>query len=105
MAVPAGPPLRYYPLARQALRGGRRFPRPLIAKRSVYGQSQDGRPTANLFLHPPSTAEYQKQGESILMDPDPNPVEVFCFYEHPSVPNSLIVSYDLRSSGPHRFLP
>jgi len=45
--------------------------------------------------------EYQKFGESVLMDPDPNPVQVFLFYQHPPVPDRirLFLTYDPWSSG------
>jgi hypothetical protein len=46
--------------------------------------------------------DFQKFGETVLMDPEPSPVEVFCFYEHPSVPDRirLFASYDPWTSGP-----
>ena len=45
--------------------------------------------------------EYQKFGESVLMDPDPNPVQVFLFYQHTPVPDRirLFLTYDPWSSG------
>jgi STE24 endopeptidase len=50
--------------------------------------------------------EFQKFGETVLMDPDPNPIEVFCFYQHPSVPDRirLFATYDPWATGSTRFV-
>jgi hypothetical protein len=50
--------------------------------------------------------DFQKFGETVLMDPDPNPIEVFCFYQHPSVPDRirLFASYDPWATGSTRFV-
>jgi STE24 endopeptidase len=39
---------------------------------------------------------FQKFGETVLMDPDPNFIQVFLFYQHPPVPDRirLFVTYD-----------
>jgi STE24 endopeptidase len=44
---------------------------------------------------------FQKLGEIDLADPDPNPVEVFLFYDHPAVPDRIrfSLSYDPWSKG------
>ena len=44
---------------------------------------------------------FQVLGEVDLLDPDPNPVNVFLFYEHPSIPNRVRFSltYDPWSKG------
>ena len=44
---------------------------------------------------------FQKYGESVLMDPDPNPLQVFLFYQHPPVPDRirLFATYNPWASG------
>jgi STE24 endopeptidase len=44
---------------------------------------------------------YQKFGETVLMDPDPNFIQVFLFYQHPPVPHRIrfFVTYDPWSTG------
>lgn len=44
---------------------------------------------------------FQRFGESVLMDPDPNPVQVFFFYQHPPVSDRirLFITYDPRTIG------
>jgi Zn-dependent protease with chaperone function len=44
--------------------------------------------------------EFQKFGENVLMDPDP--LEVFCFYEHPWI--RLFASYHPWASDSTRFV-
>lgn len=50
-----------------------------------------------------SARQFQKFGETVLMDPAPNPVQVFLFYQHPPVPDRirLFATYDPWSSGSH----
>jgi len=59
--------------------------------------------THSIVSNPGQTSAYsfQKFGESVLMDPAPNPVNVFLFYQHPPVPDRihLFVNYDPWSSG------
>jgi Zn-dependent protease with chaperone function len=44
---------------------------------------------------------FQNYGENALVDPDPNPVQVFLFYDHPTVTSRihLCVTYDPWSKG------
>ena len=44
---------------------------------------------------------FQKFGETVLEDPDPNPVRVFLFYDHPPVSDRVrfFASYDPWSEG------
>jgi STE24 endopeptidase len=44
---------------------------------------------------------FQNYGETALVDPDPNPVQVFLFYDHPTVTSRirLCVTYDPWSKG------
>lgn len=44
---------------------------------------------------------FQNYGEKALVDPDPNPVQVFLFYDHPTVTSRihLCVTYDPWSKG------
>jgi Zn-dependent protease with chaperone function len=44
---------------------------------------------------------FQVEGESFLADPDPNPVDVFMFYDHPPISDRvrLCLSYDPWSKG------
>jgi len=44
---------------------------------------------------------FQNYGEKVLVDPDPNPVQVFLFYDHPPVRDRvhLCVTYDPWSKG------
>ena len=44
---------------------------------------------------------FQNYGENTLVDPDPNPVQVFLFYDHPTVTSRihLCVTYDPWSKG------
>jgi STE24 endopeptidase len=44
---------------------------------------------------------FQKFGETVLIDPDPNPIQVFIFYDHPTVTERvhLCVTYDPWSKG------
>ncbi len=44
---------------------------------------------------------FQIYGETVLVDPDPNPVDVFLFFDHPTVADRihLGVTYDLWSKG------
>jgi len=44
---------------------------------------------------------FQNFGETALVDPDPNPVQVFLFYDHPTVASRihLCVTYDPWSKG------
>jgi STE24 endopeptidase len=44
---------------------------------------------------------FQKFGESVLVDPDPNPIQVFLFFDHPPVRDRvhLCVTYDPWSKG------
>jgi Zn-dependent protease with chaperone function len=48
-----------------------------------------------------AAASFQVEGESYLADPDPNPVNVFLFYDHPPISDRirLCVSYDPWSKG------
>jgi len=44
---------------------------------------------------------FQNYGENALVDPDPNPVQVFLFYDHPTVTSRihLCITYDPWSKG------
>ncbi|MGB2899219.1 MAG: M48 family metallopeptidase [Candidatus Acidiferrum sp.] len=44
---------------------------------------------------------FQKYGERVLVDPSPNPIQVFLFYDHPTVTDRihLCVTYDPWSKG------
>jgi len=44
---------------------------------------------------------FQIEGESYLADPDPNPVDVFLFYDHPPISDRirLCLTYDPWSKG------
>jgi STE24 endopeptidase len=44
---------------------------------------------------------FQNYGEKALVDPDPNPIQVFLFYDHPPVTDriDLCVTYDAWSKG------
>ena len=44
---------------------------------------------------------FQNYGEKALVDPDPNPIQVFLFYDHPTVASRihLCVNYDPWSKG------
>jgi len=44
---------------------------------------------------------FQNYGETALVDPDPNPIQVFLFYDHPTVTSRihLCVTYDPWSKG------
>lgn len=44
---------------------------------------------------------FQIFGETVLVDPDPNPIQVFLFYDHPTVTDRihLCVTYDPWSNG------
>ena len=44
---------------------------------------------------------FQKLGEVDLADPDPNPVDVFLFYDHPTMPDRVRFSltYDPWATG------
>jgi hypothetical protein len=44
---------------------------------------------------------FQVEGESFLADPDPNPVNVFLFYDHPPISDrvKLCLTYDPWSKG------
>ena len=44
---------------------------------------------------------FQVEGESFLADPDPNPVDVFLFYDHPPISDrvKLCLTYDPWSKG------
>jgi Zn-dependent protease with chaperone function len=44
---------------------------------------------------------FQTYGETVLVDPDPNPVNVFLFFDHPTVADRihLGVTYDPWSKG------
>jgi STE24 endopeptidase len=44
---------------------------------------------------------FQNYGENALVDPDPNPIQVFLFYDHPTVTSRihLCVTYDPWSKG------
>ena len=46
---------------------------------------------------------FQVLGEVDLGDPDPNPVNVFLFYDHPSIPDLVrfALTYDPWSKGGH----
>jgi len=46
---------------------------------------------------------FQVLGEVNLSDPDPNPVDVFLFYDHPSIPDRIqfCLTYDPWSKGGH----
>ena len=59
--------------------------------------------THGILANPGQTLarDFQKFGESVLMDPDPNPVQVFLFYQHPPVRDRihLFLTYDPWSSG------
>jgi len=46
---------------------------------------------------------FQVLGEVDLADPDPNPVDVFLFYDHPSIPDRIqfCLTYDPWSKGGH----
>ena len=46
---------------------------------------------------------FQKLGEIDLADPDPNPLQVFLFYDHPTIPDRVRFSltYDPWASGGH----
>ncbi len=48
-----------------------------------------------------SAISFQKFGETVLVDPDPNPVNVFLFFDHPTVADRvhLCVTYDPWSAG------
>ena len=54
-----------------------------------------------------SAESFQRFGEKVFADPDPNPVGVFLFFDHPTVADRvhLFVTYDPWSKGePPRFL-
>lgn len=59
--------------------------------------------THGILANPGQTLahSFQKFGETVLMDPHPNPIQVFLFYQHPPVPDRirLFVTYDPWSSG------
>lgn len=59
--------------------------------------------THGILANPGQTLahSFQKFGQTVLMDPDPNPIQVFLFYQHPPVPDRirLFVTYDPWSSG------
>ena len=59
--------------------------------------------TRGILANPGQTLahSYQKFGETVLMDPHPNPIQVFLFYQHPPVPDRirLFVTYDPWPSG------
>jgi len=46
-------------------------------------------------------ASYQMYGEQVFVEPDPNPINVFLFYDHPSVTHrvNLCLTYDPWSRG------
>jgi len=46
---------------------------------------------------------FQVLGEVGLSDPDPNPVQVFLFYDHPSIPDRIrfCLTYDPWAGGGH----
>jgi Zn-dependent protease with chaperone function len=46
---------------------------------------------------------FQILGEVDLSDPDPNPVDVFLFYSHPSIPDRIrfALTYDPWANGGH----
>jgi STE24 endopeptidase len=48
-----------------------------------------------------AAVSFQKFGESVFVDPDPNPVYVFLFFDHPTVTDRvhLFVTYDPWSNG------
>ena len=48
-----------------------------------------------------SAHEFQVWGETVFVDPDPNPIDVFLFYDHPTVADRihLFVTYDPWSKG------
>jgi Zn-dependent protease with chaperone function len=48
-----------------------------------------------------SAASFQRFGEKVFVDPDPNPVDVFLFYTHPTLADRihLFVTYDPWSQG------
>jgi Zn-dependent protease with chaperone function len=48
-----------------------------------------------------SAHEFQQWGEHVFVDPDPNPIDVFLFYDHPTTADRihLFVTYDPWSKG------
>jgi STE24 endopeptidase len=48
-----------------------------------------------------SAHDFQQLGEKLFVDPDPNPIDVFLFYDHPTVADRihLFVTYDPWSKG------
>jgi len=48
-----------------------------------------------------SAHEFQQWGEHVFADPDPNPIDVFLFYDHPTTADRihLFVTYDPWSKG------
>jgi Zn-dependent protease with chaperone function len=48
-----------------------------------------------------SATSFQKYGESVFVDPDPNGAYVFLFFDHPTVTDRvhLFVTYDPWSKG------
>ena len=48
-----------------------------------------------------SAHEFQVWGETVFVDPDPNPIDVLLFYDHPTIADriNLFVTYDPWSKG------
>jgi STE24 endopeptidase len=48
-----------------------------------------------------SAHDFQLSGEKLFVDPDPNPIDVFLFYDHPTIADRihLFVTYDPWSKG------